>query len=137
MLHSLDRQKKILENLSFDHVTSIYYLCRKTQFNESTIRRDIKLLEQEKKVIIVRGGVIPIKVNEVTPLFIENLKEKQSIAQYAANLINEKEKIIINGGTTFSLIPNYIEQKNITVLTNSSNTGFNSFLENYMKVQKI
>ena len=48
-----------------------------------------------------------------------------------------KEKIIINGGTTFSLIPNYIEQKNITVLTNSSNTGFNSFLENYMKVQKI
>jgi DeoR/GlpR family transcriptional regulator of sugar metabolism len=58
-------------------------------------------------------------------------------AQYAANLINEKEKIIINGGTTFSLIPNYIEQKNITVLTNSSNTGFNSFLENYMKVQKI
>ena len=76
MLHSLDRQKKILENLSFDHVTSIHYLCRKTQFNESTIRRDIKLLEQEKKVIIVRGGVIPIKVNEITPLFIENLKEK-------------------------------------------------------------
>lgn len=119
MLHSLDRQKKILENLSFDHVTSIHYLCRKTQFNESTIRRDIKLLEQEKKVIIVRGGVIPIKVNEITPLFIENLKEKQSIAQYAANLINEKEKIIINGGTTCSLIPDYIEQKNITVLTNS------------------
>ena len=76
MLHSLDRQKKILENLSFDHVTSIHYLCRKTQFNESTIRRDIKLLEQEKKVIIVRGGVIPIKVNEITPLFIENLKEE-------------------------------------------------------------
>ena len=108
MLHTLDRQKNILENLSFDHVTSILYLCQKTQFNESTIRRDIKLLEQEKKIIIVRGGVIPIKVNEVTPLFIENLKEKQSIAQYAANLINEKEKIIINGGTTCSLIPDYI-----------------------------
>ena len=50
---------------------------------------------------------------------VKNLKEKQSIAQYAANLINEKEKIIINGGTTCSLIPDYIEQKNITVLTNS------------------
>ena len=125
MLHSLDRQKKIIENLSFDHVTSIHYLCLKTQFNESTIRRDIKLLEQEKKVIIVRGGVIPIKANELTPLFIKNLKEKQSIAQYAANLINEKEKIIINGGTTCSLIPDYIEQKNITVLTNSFTVATN------------
>ena len=119
MLHWIDRQKKIIENISFYHVSSIQYLCQKTKITESTIRRDIKILEQEKKIIIVRGGVIPIKVNDMTFLSIEHLKEKRKIAKYAASLINEKENIIINGGSTCSLILDYINQTNISVLTNS------------------
>jgi DeoR/GlpR family transcriptional regulator of sugar metabolism len=51
MLHKIDRQKKIIENLDSDHVTTIQFLCKKTQFTESTIRRDLKTLEQEKKLI--------------------------------------------------------------------------------------
>ena len=119
MLHSLDRQKIILDNLKNGSVTSINHLIKSTKFNQSTIRRDIKVLERHKKVIVVRGGIIPAKNIEINPIKIENLNEKQKIAQQAASLINDHDNIIINGGTTCSLIPDYIDNKNIKVLTNS------------------
>ena len=119
MLHSLDRQKIILDNLKNGSVTSINHLIKSTKFNQSTIRRDIKVLEKHKKVIVVRGGIIPAKNIEINPIKIENLNEKQKIAQQAASLINDHDNIIINGGTTCSLIPDYIANKNIKVLTNS------------------
>ena len=96
MLHSLDRQKIILDNLKNGSVTSINHLIKSTNFNQSTIRRDIKVLENHKKVIVVRGGIIPVKNIEIDPINIENLNEKQKIAQQAASLINDHENIIIN-----------------------------------------
>ena len=119
MLHSIDRHKKIIQYISFHRVTTVQYLCKKTTFTESTIRRDIKILELEKKLVIVWGGVMQIKKNITNHISVNNLKEKKSIAKYAASLIKEKEKIIINGGSTCSLIPEYINQTNISVLTNS------------------
>ena len=97
MLHSLDRQKIILDNLKNGSVTSINHLIKSTKFNQSTIRRDIKVLERHKKVIVVRGGIIPTKNIEINPIKIENLNEKQKIAQQAASLINDHDNIIING----------------------------------------
>jgi DeoR family ulaG and ulaABCDEF operon transcriptional repressor len=119
MLHKIDRQKKIIENLDSDHVTTIQFLCKKTQFTESTIRRDLKTLEQEKKLILHRGGVILNQANKEPSHSIESIEEKRSIAKYAASLINKKEKIIINGGSTCSLIADYIDTTDLTVLTNS------------------
>jgi len=119
MLHPIDRQKVILDKLKKDSVTSINHLIEQTQFNESTIRRDLKSLEKEKKILIVRGGVISNNNEDKEELFIKNLNEKQRIAQFAASLIKENDSIIINGGTTCSLIPDFIIPKNIKVLTNS------------------
>jgi DeoR/GlpR family transcriptional regulator of sugar metabolism len=50
VLHSLDRQKIILDNLKNGSVTSINHLIKSTKFNQSTIRRDIKVLESIKKL---------------------------------------------------------------------------------------
>ena len=49
MLHALDRQKIILDNLKVDSVTSINHLIQKTKFHESTIRRDLKILAVNQK----------------------------------------------------------------------------------------
>ena len=68
MLHSLDRQKIILDNLKNGSVTSINHLIKSTNFNQSTIR----VLERHKKVIVVRGGIIPAKNIEINPIRIEN-----------------------------------------------------------------
>ena len=119
MLHALDRQKIILNNLKIDSVTSINHLIQKTKFHESTIRRDLKILAINQKIVIVRGGVIPLKEIDKKPNIIKNLEQKQKIAKYAASLIKENDSIIINGGSTCSLIPDYLENNNIKALTNS------------------
>ena len=119
MLHALDRQKIILDNLKFDSVTSISHLIQKTKFHESTIRRDLKILAINQKIVIVRGGVMPLKEKEKKQNIIQNLEQKKKIAKYAASLIKEKDSIIINGGTTCSLIPDYLKNNNIKALTNS------------------
>ena len=119
MLHSIDRQKVILDNLKIGSVTSINHLIQKTKFNESTIRRDLKNLAKIQKVMILRGGVIRISQLDDQSIEIENLVQKQKIAKYAASLIKENDSIIINGGTTCSLIPDFIDKLNIKVLTNS------------------
>ena len=63
----------------------------------------IKLLEQEKKVIIVRGGVIPIKANEVPPLFIEKLKE--TVTEIYIDISFKREVLaLINDEVTISNI---------------------------------
>ena len=112
MLHALDRQKIILDNLKFDSVTSISHLIQKTKFHESTIRRDLKILAINQKIVIVRGGVMPLKEIDKKPNIIQNLEQKKKIAKYAASLIKEKDSIIINGGTTCSLIPDYLKNNN-------------------------
>ena len=87
MLHPIDRQKVILDKLKKDSVTSVNHLIEQTKFNESTIRRDLKSLEREKKILIVRGGVISNDNKDEKQHFIKNLNEKQKIAQHAASLI--------------------------------------------------
>ena len=113
MLHAIDRQKIILDNLKVDSVTSINHLIQKTKFHESTIRRDLKILAVNQKIVIVRGGVIPLKEVDKKPNFIKNIEQKKKIARYAASLIKEKDSIIINGGSTCSLIPDYLENNNL------------------------
>jgi len=117
MLHALDRQKIILNNLKIDSVTSINHLIQKTKFHESTIRRDLKILAVNQKIVIVRGGVIPLKEIDKKPNIIKNLEQKQKIAKYAAGLIKENDSIIINGGSTCSLIPDYLENKFLSCLS--------------------
>ena len=119
MLHALDRQKIILNSLKIDSVTSINQLIKKTKFHESTIRRDLKILAINQKVVIVRGGVILLKEIDKKPNIIKNLEQKKKIAKYAAGLIKENDSIIINGGSTCSLIPDYLNNNNIKALTNS------------------
>ena len=68
MLHSIDRQKVILDNLKIGSVTSINHLIQKTKFNESTIRRDLKNLAKIQKVMILRGGVV--RINHPAPFSV-------------------------------------------------------------------
>ena len=78
MLHAIDRQKIILDNLKVDSVTSINHLIQKTKFHESTIRRDLKILAVNQKIVIVRGGVIPLKEVDKKPNFIKNIEQRKN-----------------------------------------------------------
>ena len=99
------------------------------KISNMTILRDIKLLEKQGKLEIVRGGIIPIgsdisgstlSFNVYDKKRQRALSEKQQIAKYCAeNLIKEGNIIALEGGSTAGSIVKFLDNKQkITVITN-------------------
>lgn len=98
-------------------------LCEEFKVSKNTIRRDIEELASRGIVKKIYGGVtVPDDTQSMKPFeerSISNLGLKQYIAKKAASLINDGEIIFIDSGTTTFPMVEYIQKKNITVLTNN------------------
>ena len=117
-----ERHQIILDLLKDRGVVKLHELVEATSSSESTIRRDLSQLEDEKKLKRVHGGASLLNQKGEELSIIEkatkNLKEKDKIAQYAASLIRDGDCIYIDAGTTaFQMIP-HITAKEIKVVTN-------------------
>nr|WP_239551744.1 DeoR/GlpR family DNA-binding transcription regulator [Streptococcus saliviloxodontae] len=91
--------------------------------SESTVRRDLDELATEKKLRRVHGGAEKYQsLQEELSNFqksIKNVHEKESIARFSQNLIDEGDVIFIDAGTTNELLVREIDKKGVTVVTNS------------------
>ena len=98
-----------VENLSFRFETS-----------EVTIRKDLALLEENGLLLRRHGGAICIP-QELIQIPAKNVScNKHSIAQAAAKLIRDHNRIIIDSGTTtFGIIQELNSKHGILVMTNS------------------
>ena len=118
------RKKFILNKLSNDNITHLEEIYSWFgNISESTLRRDLKSLENEGRVQLLRGGgVKPIgdKVEDI-PNEIKksiNIEKKEKIARYAASLIEDGEVIYLDTGTTCLFILDFIDyNKKITIVT--------------------
>lgn len=104
---------------------SIQELVDELDISESTVRRDLTLLDQQGRISKVRGGAMACgshystEDDSVTSRRDRNLKEKQSIACYAASLIQPHDFIYLDAGTTTELIIDYLEEKDVVFVTNA------------------
>lgn len=117
-----ERQQKILKLVQKQDIVKLQDFVDATGASESTIRRDLSQLEEMNKLKRVHGGAARIHQKAEEPSILEkssiNLYEKQLIAKAAAELVNEGDCIFLDAGTTtFQMIP-YLENKQITVVTN-------------------
>lgn len=106
-------------------------LSREFQVSETTIRRDLDYLASLQIVSKTYGGAVlhDRYALKAEPLFTERTQihdeKKKRIAKMAAGLIEDGDVIILDNGTTTSLIPLYIqEKKEITVITNSLHIAY-------------
>ena len=94
---------------------------------EATIRRDIATLHVQKKLRKVRGGAEAIAPPQFVGLagrtFAVNetirIDQKRAIARAAADLCDDGDSIIINGGTTTYQMVHPLASRRIQVFTNS------------------
>ncbi len=92
--------------------------------SQMTLRRDLLLLEQEGRIIRVRGGAMSVKeVQKVsgepyTKKTALHTDEKIKIAQKAARLIDENTSLFIDGGTTAMYLAKEIPDINVHIFTN-------------------
>src|SRR5699024_12028709 len=93
-----------------------------TNASESTIRRDLTLLEKNKLLKRVHGGAAKLqgmlKELSMTEKSSKNLQNKQRITKFASDLIEEGDSIYIDAGSTNYEMINNLPDNNF-VMTNS------------------
>ena len=117
-----DRHALILHTLKNQGTITIHELVQLTNTSESTIRRDLSQLEKDMRLKRVHGGAAAIERKMMEPSMSEkahrNTKQKQAIAKYAADLIEDGDCIYIDAGSTTIELYQYIKNKQIVVVTN-------------------
>ncbi|MCD8121763.1 MAG: DeoR/GlpR family DNA-binding transcription regulator [Clostridiales bacterium] len=92
--------------------------------SESTIRRDLKTLEAEGQIIMLRGGGACLKQGSyevpINSKAIKNVNEKEMIAKYAAGLVNDGESIYLDSGSTLLRMVQHLLNKDITIVTTNA-----------------
>jgi DeoR family fructose operon transcriptional repressor len=117
-----ERHQIILQLLKEHNTVKIQEIMELTNSSESTIRRDLSLLEEQKFLKRIHGGAQRLQGKLQEPSMIEksskNLQEKRLIAKYAAELVEEGDCIYLDAGsTTFEMIE-FLTAKDIVVVTN-------------------
>lgn len=120
-----ERHHYILQQLKQQQFIKVQDLVEQLQTSESTIRRDLAALENDHLLNREHGGATRIRVIQEEPSMqekvIHHIQEKQQIAACAANLIQDKECIYLDAGSTIREMIPFIEAKDIIVVTNGLN----------------
>ena len=125
-----DRENKILEYLSQNREASVEELCAKFFVSVPTIRRDLKTLAEQGKIIRTHGGAflssfpgesVPQELRER-----EFVQEKDIIAKKCLDLINDGDSVMIDASSTcFQLIKQLSAKScSVVVITNSTKAYF-------------
>lgn len=93
------------------------------EVSESTIRRDLDVLEEQGSAKRTHGGVYYTGPSPQLPHFdrrqAAQLDEKRLIAQAAAELIDEGDTVLLDGGSTTYELARLLVQRALQIVTNS------------------
>jgi DeoR family transcriptional regulator, aga operon transcriptional repressor len=127
---TLSRRIKILEQLSQLGQVNVSALSKTFGVSEVTIRNDLAQLEKKHMLVRARGGAMKVSQSYVGvdhPLSDKqkkHLQEKRDIGKKAAELIEERNTIIIDSGsTTIEVARNLGQFNELTVITNALNVA--------------
>lgn len=119
-----DRRERMSQLISVKGFTPMTELVQQFGVSESTVRRDLEVLEEQGVVRRTYGGAVFVKDTAETKLAFSDrettaLAEKQAIAQAVCDLVSVNQAVLINGGTTCREIARMLIGKRISVVTNS------------------
>jgi len=111
----------MLENRDFiDSET----LCRELEASESSVRRDLDILEEEGVLKRVYGGAVSVQApaNRAFDYAVESVRlsdEKSRIGKLTAGLIENGQTVILDGGSTVAAVARELAAKSLHIVTNS------------------
>lgn len=120
---AVTRKSKIKEMVLEKKSITVSELSKLFSVTEETIRRDLKILEDEGILTRTYGGayVQDGVQNDISVNIRENLyvSSKEKISLKCASLINHGDSIFLDSSTTSLFIATKIRDKRVTVITNS------------------
>jgi DeoR/GlpR family transcriptional regulator of sugar metabolism len=103
-ISTAERRSQIAQMVTEKGQVFVSDLVEMFKVSEVSIRRDLTLLEESRRLKRVHGGAIPIPGNFRTDSFAEKEKlhngAKERIGQVAASLIQQGNIILLDSGTT-------------------------------------
>lgn len=122
-MFSEERLAKIVEILKDKSSIKVNELAEFFEVSESTIRRDLRLMEENGLLSRTHGGAVSISNKGFEPTYFQKRDEKQDeksrIGKLAASIIKNGDTIVLDSGTTTMKIAENITARDITVVTNS------------------
>lgn len=117
-----ERRKQILDELQKTEIVTLPDFIKVLEgVSESTIRRDLKALEDDGEIVLLRGGAAKLKAGSheisFTSRNLLNTKEKEQIAKAAADMVADGEVVYLDSGSTVLRMIKYIKYKDILIVT--------------------
>lgn len=122
-MKSVERRQRIMEAMRGANSVLVNELLEQIPASPATIRRDITALEQEGKIRKARGKIF-LEDGSRTPIYelrdTMHDEEKKRIGRAAAKLVQDRDSIILDAGTTtLALAKNLRDRQHLSVITNS------------------
>lgn len=118
-----DRRKRVVELLAEKGFLSLADLARTFEVSESTLRRDLEILDEQGTVKRAHGGAVYVKdgAQQLGHADREaaSAPEKAKIARAVAGLIAPGQTILLDGGTTCVQVARQLAGRRLSVVTNS------------------
>ena len=125
-----EREHSILSRLMVQGAVSVADLSSELAVSEVTIRSDLSSLEERGLLSRTHGGALPSIHPHIFQRQNMNIEEKHRIAKAAADLVEDGDAIMIEAGTTTSLLPRYLAGKRDILIITNSITAFESAKSN-------
>lgn len=131
-----ERHKIIMKEINLHNKVLSVDLSTLLNVSEDTIRRDLKELSDEDRIIRVHGGAV--SKSFVRPFIADNNiyahEEKKKIATKALAFIQNNMTLLFEGGTTILELANQLpKNKNLTIFTVSPQVAIT--LSNYENIK--
>lgn len=123
----VERHQKILEVLAERQFIHLHALETELGVSESTLRRDIIKLDEQKKLRRVRGGAESmnerrLKLDRAQPIRdsrVKNAEGKRALCRLFAETVEDGESLLVGPGSTCSFLAEYLQTKNVRIITNN------------------
>lgn len=118
-----ERRNQLLEMVRTRGFASLPELAERLQVSESTVRRDLDYLEEVGTAKRTHGGVFYTGPSPKLPHFAESQPaqwdKKRAIALKAAELIEDGDTLLLDGGSTTYEVARLLVGRPLQVVTNS------------------
>jgi DeoR family glycerol-3-phosphate regulon repressor/DeoR family fructose operon transcriptional repressor len=119
------RQQQLMELLAARGHLTVDELAEHFGVSDDTVRRDLQLLEQRKRVLRTHGGAVAAgflahRETAFSHRCESRAAAKSRIGKAAAELISDGETLVVNSGsTTFAFATSLGIRRNLTIVTNN------------------
>lgn len=121
-----ERQKALLALLDKQEFVKVTDITDKINVTEMTVRRDLKELEEQGKLIRVHGGAKASGKKDLSHFELSHIEkknihltEKEAVAKNIAKQINTGDTVFLGPGTTIELVYDYLTCDFAKIVTNS------------------